>query len=101
MLTVEQQKAVRERATERAKRSLSLIREKLPEASIVPSGERIGLRTNFAGKELGVTYFAPEKLLEEDYVRTVVTSWEGKVNERHAQIVAREAILEAILELLE
>ena len=100
MLSDEQKAALEERAVEKAQGSFSLIKEKLPEASLIVSGDRLGLKTNFMGREVGVTHFDLTKLIDEDYVRRVVMSWEGKVNGLEAEFVTREAIKKAILELV-
>lgn len=101
MLTNEQREAIREKATDKARPQLDLIREKLPEATLALSGDRLGLRTVFQGREVGVTYFDLTKLMESDYIRGVVVSWEGKVNAIEAEHVAREAIKELLVELSE
>lgn len=99
MLTAKQRKQIREKAKERAKPQLDLIREKLPEAALSLSGDRLALRTSVQGQEVGVTYFDVNRLLETDYVRGVVVNFEGKVNAIEADIESREAIKELLVDL--
>ena len=99
-LTDEQIAEIRERAVKLAQPNVDLIREKLPEATLTLSGDRIGLRTLFQGREIGVTYFDVGKLADSDHVRRVVMGFEGKLNSLQGEFVMREAIKESILDLV-
>ena len=72
----------------------------MPEATLTLSGDRLGLRTLFQGREIGVTYFDVSKLMDRDHIRKVVMGFEGRLNSLQAEVVARDAIKEAILDLV-